>query len=163
LKNGIVFGILAILYLVFIWLSHPYFIPIFPLLNWAIFGKLLLVFAPVFVIYAWLHRKHLVPRDYHMLYLQFITWVFASFGIKVVTWWLFQGRAVIGPYGRDKGLASMFVEGELVLLVTGLYLLRFAFSKGLSSGQSEVVARRLRSIVLVCVALVPLVMPPLPD
>ena len=157
------FGLLVVLYAVFILLAHSYFTPVLPLLSWALFGKLLLVLAPLLVLYAWRQRSQLIALDYRMLWLPLLVWVVTSYVFKSVSWWLFQGRAAFGPYGADKGLANAMVELEIVALVTGLQLLRIPLTSGRPASLKQTIAARLRLAILGCAVLVALVVPPLPD
>lgn len=118
-------------------------------------GIAVLVAMPVYLWIFWKKREQHVALDYHMLYLPLATWLLAFFIYKVAMWRVTRGQSFYLTYGWDKGFQNFLLEPAIVVVMSGVYLARFAAS------QREPVARRFAIGTLVVAALIAILFPPL--
>jgi hypothetical protein len=115
--------------------------------DWRAFQRLAVLVAPVYVWLLWRQRDHMIWLDYHAFYLPFVSWALAFWGV-----------------GGSKGLMNaLVVEPGAVILLCGVYLLRFPLSAALPNTSAVKVGGLLLAVVVVCTGLVAMLVPPLPD
>mgnify|MGYP001126141983 FL=1 len=145
------------LWFVFLWLLYALYVVyfllstglenFFPLFDWRLFQRLLLVAAPAFNIYLWSQRDRMVRLDLFLIWVPFLAWV-----------------AAIYAFGQEKGLMNAaVVEPPIVGLLAGVYLLRFPLAARNPSLRVGRIAVTLCTVLTICAVLVARLIPPLPD
>ena len=91
------------------------------------YSAIFLVWAiPVsYVLFLWSKRSRLTRFDYLMFPAPLATWFVSWLVYKIVMWEVTGGTGIVGSFGADKAMTNLIVEPILVLVFSGLYLLRF--------------------------------------
>jgi len=119
----------------------------FPLFDWRLFQRLLLVAAPAFNVYFWSQRDRVVRLDLFLIWLPFLAWAAGFYA-----------------FGQEKGLMNaVIVEPPMVGLLAGGYLLRFPLSARCPDLRVRRIAATLCAVLAVCALLVARLVPQLPD